>query len=90
MKTVKVIKKVKVIQKVILVIVIILMLLDLFDIINGEIINLIELLFFGIMNILDGYCSYINNKKRESISLFLVGIFLIVSGIIVSWIHSVT
>ena len=80
-------KRLRVVKTLIAVVVIILSLFGLFNIINSKIIIPIILLLLGIMNILDGYCSYTNNKKRESYFLFASGIFIIfVSAIIMfSW-----
>lgn len=52
--------------------------------INIKIIMPIELLLFGILSISNGYDSYINNKKGESILLILSVIFVIFVSVIIT------
>ncbi|MBW9148142.1 hypothetical protein K2F40_04015 [Clostridium sp. CM028] len=78
-------KKVRVIKILISAIVITLSLLGLFNIINIKIIIPIALLLLGILSILNGYDSYINNKKGESILLILSGIFVIFVSVIITF-----
>ena len=70
-------KSLKVIKILTSVPVIILSVLALFNIISMKIIMPIVLLLLGILNISNGYYSYIKNKKGEAISLILSGIFVI-------------
>ncbi|MGH4137764.1 hypothetical protein [Clostridium sp.] len=70
-------KEIKVIKILISVIIIILSFLALFSIISMKIAMPIELLLLGILNISNGYYSYIKNKKGEAILLILSGIFVI-------------
>ncbi|MBU3093307.1 hypothetical protein KPL35_14645 [Clostridium sp. CF011] len=78
-------KKVRVIKILISAIVITLSLLGLFNIINIKIIIPIALLLLGILSILNGYDSYINNKKGESILLILSGVFVIFVSVIITF-----
>ena len=56
---------------------IILLMLGLFDIIDSDVALSIAVLIGGVYSILNGYSSYLKNKKRESISLILTGIIII-------------
>ena len=78
-------KKVSVIKILIAAIVITLSFLGLFNIINTKITMPISLLLLGIMSISNGYESYINNKKGESILLILSGIFVIFVSVITTF-----
>lgn len=57
---------------------IILLVLGLFNIIDSNIALLIAVLIGGVSSILNGYSLYVKEKKRESISLILTGIFIII------------
>ncbi|MGH4124416.1 MAG: hypothetical protein ACREV6_15945 [Clostridium sp.] len=70
-------KKLKVSKTLISAIAIILSVLSIFNVINSR--NAMSIVFtlLGIVSILDGYSSYIRNKKGEATFLFLSGSFII-------------
>ena len=70
-------KKLKGSKTLMAVIVIILLVLSIFNILNTGIALSIAFLLLGIISILDGYSSYIKNKKREATFLFLCGLLMI-------------
>lgn len=67
---------------------IILLVLGLFNIIDSNVALAIAVLICGVSSgILDGYYSYVKGKKKESISLILTGIFIIILSIIALFIR---
>lgn len=61
---------------------IILLVLGLFNIIASDVALSIAVLIGGVSGILNGYSSYVKNKKRESISLILMGVIIIILSIL--------
>ena len=61
---------------------IILLMLGLFNIIDSDVALSIAVLTGGVYSILNGYSSYLKNKKRESISLILTGFIIIILAIL--------
>ena len=61
---------------------IILLVLGLFNIIDSDVALSIAVLIGGVSSILNGYSSYVKNKKRESISLILMGFIIIILSIL--------
>ena len=61
---------------------IILLVLGLFNIIDSDVALLIAVLISGVSSILNGYSLYVKEKKRESISLILTGILIIILSIL--------
>lgn len=61
---------------------IILLMLGLFNIIDSDVALSIAVLIGGVYSILNGYSSYLKNKKRESISLILTGFIIIILAIL--------
>lgn len=65
-----------------LIVSIILLVLGLFNIIDSDVALSMEVLIGGVYSILNGYSSYLKNKKRESISLILTGFIIIILAIL--------
>ncbi|MBU3188298.1 DUF308 domain-containing protein [Clostridium bowmanii] len=82
-------KNFNVIKTVISVISIILVVLSICNIINRGISVSIVVTLLGSMSILDGYSSYIKNKKREATFLFLCGLFMIFISIFTKFFRNV-
>lgn len=61
---------------------IILLVLGLFNIIDSDVALLIAVLISGVSSILNGYSLYVKEKKRESISLIITGILIIILSIL--------
>lgn len=61
---------------------IILLVLGLFNIIDLDIALLIAVLIRGLSSLLNGYSLYVEEKKKESMSLILTGIFIIILSIL--------
>lgn len=61
---------------------IILLVLALFNIIDSDVALSIVVLISGLLSILNGYYLCIKERRRESISLFLTGIFIIILSIL--------
>lgn len=61
---------------------IILLVLGLFNIIDSDVALSIAVLIGGVSSILNGYSSYVKEKKKESISLSLTGLFIIILSIL--------
>lgn len=61
---------------------IILLMLGFFNIIDSNVALSITVLITGVSGILNGYSSYLKNKKRESISLILTGFIIIILAIL--------
>ena len=80
-------KGTNVIKILISVIAFILSLLRLFDIINMKIVMAIALLLIGILNTLNGYSSYIKDKKGEATFLILCGICIIFASIYTTYLY---
>ena len=72
----------KIIKTLLPIISIILLLLGLFNIIDSDVALSIAILIGGVSNILNGYSSYVKNKKKESISLILTGFLIIILSIL--------
>lgn len=70
-------KKKVTLKRLALVVVVILSILSLSNIIKTELVMPINLLLLGIINISNGYSSYVKNKKREALLLILSGLFII-------------
>ncbi|MGH4117394.1 hypothetical protein [Clostridium sp.] len=82
-------KNSKTIKTLISVIAIIIAILGIFNIINSGISVSIVVALLGTMSILDGYSSYIKNKKREATFLFLCGLFMIFISIFTKFFRNV-
>ena len=65
-----------------LIVSIILLMLGLFNIIDSDVALSMAVLIGGVYSILNGYSSYLKNKKRESISLILGGFLAIILSIL--------
>lgn len=61
---------------------IILLVLGLFNIIDLDIALSIAVLISGLSSLLNGYSLYVEEKKKESMSLILTGIFIIILSIL--------
>ena len=61
---------------------IILLVLGLFNIIDLDIALSIAVLIRGLSSLLNGYSLYVEEKKKESMSLILTGIFIIILSIL--------
>lgn len=61
---------------------IILLMLGFFNIIDSHVALSITVLITGVSGILNGYSSYLKNKKRESISLILTDFIIIILAIL--------
>ncbi|MBZ9685555.1 hypothetical protein G9F72_004210 [Clostridium estertheticum] len=82
-------KNLKVSKTLISAIVIILSFLGIFNIINSGIAMSIAFVLLGIMSILDGYSSYIKNKKGKATFLFLSGLFIIFVSVFTTFFRNV-
>lgn len=65
-----------------------LLVLGLFNIIDLDIAMSIVVLIGGISSILNGYSSYAKGNKNESVSLIVMGIFIIILSIITLFIKN--
>ena len=72
----------KVIKTLLPIVSIILLVLGLFNIIDLDIALSIAVLIGGLSSILNGYSLYVNEKKKESRSLILTGIIIIILSIL--------
>lgn len=72
----------KKIKKLLPIVSIILLMLGFFNIIDSDVAFSIAVLITGVSAILNGYSSYLKNKKRESISLILTGFIIIILSIL--------
>ncbi|HDO9489880.1 TPA: hypothetical protein P5P23_003891 [Clostridioides difficile] len=68
---------------------IILLVLGIFNIIDSDIALSIAVLICGMSSVLNGYSSYVKNKKRESISLILTGSIIIILAIITMFLRNI-
>ncbi|MBW9145185.1 hypothetical protein KTC92_14480 [Clostridium sp. CM027] len=82
-------KKLKGSKTLISLIALILSVLCIFNIINSGIAMSIVFLLLGIMSILDGYSSYIKNKKGEATFLFLSGLIIIFVSVFTKFFRNV-
>lgn len=77
------------IEKLLPIISIVLLVLGLLNIIDLDIALSIAVLICGVSSILNGYSLYLKNKKKESISLILIGFLVIILSILTIFFRSI-